>query len=92
MHESQVKRESTVRVALDRLEKLSAESEQLVEQLHSTFSSVLAHSPKVDVDQGAQGAPENVGSELGNALMRLSETMEENFRRIREGVIQAADI
>lgn len=84
------RREPVVRSAMERLEKLATESDELVERLQSTFSSVLFHEPQ----NGESILERDVvipGSDLGQALMRLAERIDGNFRAIR-GVIESADV
>ena len=83
------RREPVVRSAVERLEKLAEESDEIVERLQSTFSPVLFHRP-----QNGEAIRERdaiPGSDLGQALMRLAERIDGNFRAIR-GVIESADV
>ena len=83
------RREPVVRSAVDRLEKLAAESGELVERLQSTFSPVLFHGPQ---DGEAMRESDAIhGSDLGQALMRLAEQFDVNHRAIR-GVLESADV
>lgn len=84
-------REPVVRVAVERLEKLAAESDELVERLQSTFSPVLFHvaqSVEASRERDRDAIP---GSDLGQALSRLAERIGSNFRAIRN-VIESADV
>jgi hypothetical protein len=83
------RREPVVRSAVDRLEKLAAESDELVERLQSTFSPVLFHVPQ---DGEAMRESDAIhGSDLGQALMRIAERIDISHRAIRE-VIESADV
>lgn len=84
------RREPVVRSAVDRLERLAVDSDELVEELQSTFSPVLFHGPPESVDaiREREAIP---GSDLGQSLMRLADRIDGNFRAIR-GVIASADV
>ena len=83
------RREPVVRSAMERLEKLATESDEIVERLQSTFSPVLFRGPQNGEPIRERDAIP--GSDLGQALMRLAERIDGNFRAIR-GVIESADV
>ena len=87
--DSPERRQPTVRVALERLEKIAADSEDLVKRLNEVFSSVLL--PHSNPSESASKTPTILGSDLGQALMRLSNQLETNFSAIRL-MIESADV
>ena len=84
------KREAFIRIAVERLEKLTAQSDELTERLKSTFSSVLFHQPPRNGVCTPDVSP-MPGSDLGQALMRLAERLDRNFTEIK-AIIESADI
>jgi hypothetical protein len=82
-------REPVVRIAVERLEKLAAESDELVARLQSTFSPVLFNGPAT-IEPVCEGDAIS-GSDVGQALMRLAERIDGNFGAIRS-VIESADV
>ena len=84
------KREAFIRIAVERLEKLTAESDELAERLKATFAPVLFHRVATNGHPASKDAP-IPGSDLGQALMRLADRLERNLIEIKE-TIEAADI
>ena len=83
------RREPVVLAAMERLEKLAAESDEIVERLRNTFSPVLFCEPQNgDPISERDTIP---GSDLGQALMRIAERIDGNFRAIHR-VIESSDV
>ena len=87
-----------VRSAVDFLDKLAGESDEIVQQLHSAFAPVLClrTEPQPQPERRTEHQPEPPrdaipGSELAQVLMRLSERIDNSFRAIR-GVIESVDV
>lgn len=77
--------------ALERLEKSSSESKQLIEQLYVTFGNMLVNPPAALGVGEPSDQPERVGSLLGKTLMGFADQIEDSNNQIRE-LINRADI
>ena len=71
MNTTTPRREPVIPLAVDRLEKLAAESDELVERLQGTFSLVLSHG--LANEESIREPDAMHGSDLGQALMRIAE-------------------
>ena len=87
--EPERKYEPTVRTAVERLEKLADESDDLLLQLRSTFNFVIRPGGSYCAVFGEDS--ENTSSELGTVLRGFADKLDGNFRAIRD-VIDKADI
>ncbi len=84
---SQGRRESTIRTAVERIEKSVSELDSLVAQVQSEFGPVIYHRPTAG--EAVQEKDSIPGSDLGQALTRLADRLERSNRAIRVLVEQA---
>ena len=84
------KREAFIRIAIERLEKLTEQSEALTERLKSTFHPVLVQRSTRNADR-ATDCPPVPGSDLGQTLMRLADRLDRNFIEVKE-LAESADL
>lgn len=81
------KREPTIRVAVDRLEKAASEFDALVSSTVSAFGPVIYHQPTAgEAIRERDAIP---GSDLGQALTKLADRFERSNRALRVTVEQA---
>lgn len=85
----EARRQPLVKTGMEHLERLTADSDELVEHLQSAFGPVLFNQEGATVPD--VGDPSIPGSDIGQALMRLTQRIDSNFRAIRS-IVNAADV
>ncbi|MCZ6655588.1 MAG: hypothetical protein O7D91_21475 [Planctomycetota bacterium] len=88
-NDSQPVQEKKVPAAVQKLEKLSLEAAELVDQLHAAFSCVLSSGPSHEQTDGDGG--QITGSDLGRTLLGFADRIENSFHAIRD-IIKSADL
>jgi len=82
-------RDRLVRKAVEQLQSLAEQSDKLIDELRTTFSSVVFAGRT----KAKEVEPDNrfPGSDLGQTLISISEQFDRHFRSIRE-LIEDSDL